>query len=88
MSKKGHLDQVLRLFGYLNKNKNQIVVVDYPDPILFWDGDALGKHYTETFLEFYPDAAGEIDTKIPEPNIDKLEVTIFVDSYHTHGKIT
>ena len=39
-------------------------------------------------MEFYPDAADDIYTNILESNIDKLEITEFLDSDHAHDKIT
>lgn len=78
--RKGHLERVLRVFGYLKKNKNRRIVIDSRDPIITGGKDSLEKDFTEIFREAYPDAAEEIDAKIPVPLIDELEVTTFVDS--------
>eukprot|EP00957_Ditylum_brightwellii_P207211 15351993-Ditylum_brightwellii.AAC.1 len=83
---KGHLDQVLRVFGYLKKNKNHRVIVDSRDPIIKGDKNILGKDLSKTFQEFYPDTAEEIDCKIPVPMINEIEITAFVDSDHAHDK--
>ena len=48
--------------------------------------DALAKDYTEVIKEFYPDAAKELDVKLPNPLVeDELEITASVDSAdHAH----
>jgi hypothetical protein len=86
--RKGHMDRVLRVFGYLKKYKNRRFVVDSRDPILIRGKDALDLDFTEIFKEFYPDAEEEIDCKVPKPLIDELEITAFVDSDHAHDKVT
>ena len=40
------------------------------------------------FEEVYPDAAEDINMKVPEPKFDKLEITAFVDSDHTRDLLT
>ena len=82
-----HLEQVLQVFGYLNKNKNRRIVVDSRDPIITGGKDSLEKDFTGIFREAYPDAAEEIDIKIPVPLIDELEV-MFVDSDHAHDQVS
>ena len=86
--RKGHLERVLRVFGYLKKYSNKRIIVDSRDPILIGGKDALKKDYREIFEEFYPEAAEEIDPNLPVPMIDELEITAFVDSDHAHDKIT
>eukprot|EP00957_Ditylum_brightwellii_P001431 111877-Ditylum_brightwellii.AAC.1 len=88
LGRKGHLDQVLCVLGYLKRNKNHRVIVDSRDPIIEGDKDVLGKDFSKTFQEFYPDAAEEIDCKIPVPMIDEIKITAFVDSDHAHDKVT
>ena len=36
----------------------------------------------------YPDSCEEIDVNLPEPLIDEIKITTFVDSDHAHDKIT
>ena len=86
--RKGHLERVLRVFGYLKKYKNRRVVVDSRDPILCGGKDALEKDYTELFKDFYPDASEELDANLPIPLVDELEITTFADSDHAHDKVT
>ena len=40
------------------------------------------------FGEVYPDAAEEINVNFPEPKVDELETTAFVDLYHAHDRLT
>lgn len=70
--RQGHLDRAFRVFGYLKKYCNRRYVIDSRDPIFVGGEDALNVDYTEIFREFYPDAAEEVDSKIPEPLIDEL----------------
>lgn len=86
--RKGHLERVLRIFGYLKRYKNRRIVVDSRDPILVGGADAIEVDYTEVFREQYPDAVEEIDRNIPKPLIEELEITAFVDADHAHDKIT
>ena len=86
--RKGHMERALRVFGYLKKYKNRRIVIDSKDPIRVGGKDALNVDYTELFEDTYPDAAEEIDTKVPVPMIDELEITVFVDSDHAHDKTT
>ena len=67
-------------------NKNQQVVLDYCDTILFVCVDALDNDYTNIFDPLYPDDTEDIYTKIPDPKIDDLGINVFVDLYHTHEK--
>ena len=85
---KGHMDCVLQVFGYLEKYKNRHVVVDSRDPIVVGGKDALALDFVEMFKNNYPDATEEVDSKVPAPMIDKLEITAFVDSDHAHDKKT
>ena len=76
----------MTVFGYQNKNKNRRVVVDSSDQILVGGINELDKDYNNIFLQLYPYAVEEIYTKIPDQNIDALDITAFVDSAHTHEK--
>jgi hypothetical protein len=44
--------------------------------------------FVELFKGAYPDAAEEIDSKVPVAKIDELEITAFIDSDHAHDKMT
>ena len=81
---KGHQDCALRIFGYLKKYKNRRIVTDSRDTIHVGGKDALNLDSTKMFEEVYPDAAEDINVKVPEPNFDELEITTFVDLDHAH----
>jgi hypothetical protein len=86
--RKGHLDRVLRVFGYLKKRPNRRIVVDSRDPIYKGGEDAMALDFTKELASNYPDAAEEIDVNLPEPLIDEMEITAFVDSDHAHDKVS
>ena len=51
--------------------------------------DALALDFVEMFKNNYPDVAEEeIDSKVPAPMIDELDITAFVNSDHAHDKNT
>ena len=50
--------------------------------------DALKQDFTSLLQEFYPDATEELDTALPPPLMNELDITAFVDSDHAHDKVT
>jgi hypothetical protein len=65
--RQGHLEQLLRVFGYLKKQPNLRIVVDSWEPIYKGGQDALDMDYTEELGDQYPEAHEEIDTNAPSP---------------------
>ena len=67
---------------------NKRIVVDSRDPIII--GGDLSCYYkrVEEFKEEYPEAVEEIDDYLPPQLVDELAITVFVDSNHTHDKVT
>ena len=86
--REGHLNRALRVFGYLKKNKNRRIIVDSRDPIYVGGADAMNLDFTQIFHTHYPDATEEIDTNLPPPLVDEIEITAFVDSDHAHDLVT
>ena len=86
--REGHMNRVLRVFGYLKKQKNRRIIIDSRDPIYVGGEDALLQDFTTLLHEFYPEAAEEIDKKVPTPLMKEMEITAFVDSDHAHDKLT
>ena len=86
--REGHLNRALRVFGYLKKNKNRRIVVDSRDPIYVGGADAMNLDFTQIFHAQYPDATEEIDTNLPPPLVEEIEITAFVDSDHAHDLVT
>jgi hypothetical protein len=84
----GHLERLLRVFGYLKKRPNRMIVVDSREPIYKGGQDALSMDYTEELGDQYPEAHKEIVTNAPSPLVEEMEITVFVDSDHAHDPTT
>jgi hypothetical protein len=82
----GHLERLLRVFGYLKKQPNRRIVVDSREPIYEGGQDALDMDYTKELGDQYPEAHKEIDTNPPSPLVKEMEITVFVDSDHAHDQ--
>ena len=86
--REGHLELVLRIFGYLRKRPNRRIVVDSRDPV-FLDLDiAASEKVALSMSKEYPEAVEEVDTTLPKPLVDELLISTFVDSDHAHDKAT
>jgi Reverse transcriptase (RNA-dependent DNA polymerase) len=86
--RKGHLERALRIFGFLKKRSNRRYVIDSRDPIFIDGEEDFAKDYVEELQNDYPDSVEEIDRNIPEPLIDEMIITTFVDSDHAHDQVT
>lgn len=88
--REGHLDRALHVFGYLKKRPNKRIKVDSSDPIIMKNGaeHILDKDLAEGLKEHYPDSEEILDPKLPEPLLNELAVTVYVDSDHAHDKLT
>ena len=86
--RKGHLERALRVFGYLKKYPNKRIVLDSRDPIITGGDLESSSRLVEDFKQEYPEAAEEIDPRLPPPLVDELAITVFVDSDHAHDKVT
>jgi len=86
--RKGHLSRLFRIFGYLKKYKNRIIVVNSNDPIVIGRKDVLELNFQDLLKNQYPDAVEEIDCKVPKPLVEEMEISAFVDSDHAHDKVT
>jgi hypothetical protein len=85
---KGHLERLLRVFGYLKKRPNWRIVVDSRDPIYKGGEDSLSRAFTKELGNQYPGAFEEINANLPKPLINKIEITVFVNSDHAHDKVS
>ena len=86
--RQGHPERVLQVWGFLKKRPNRRFVVDSRDPILRGGETALAVNFTKELGELYPDAAEEVDPNLPQPLIDEISISTFVDSDHGHNKVT
>ena len=86
--RKGHLERVLKVFGYLKRRPNRRIVVDSRSPDFSGFEEDFSKDYASILGEDYPEASEEVDSNLPKPLVDELDITVFVDSDHAHDKIT
>ena len=86
--REGHLKRVLRVFSYLKGRPNLRLICDSRDPIFEDAGGALRIDFTAILKDQYPWAQEEIDINVPEPLIQELAITCFVDSDHSHDTVT
>ena len=78
-------------FAFSDSSKkipNRRYVVDSRDPILRGGEEALGKDFKQELCALYPDAAEELDANLPTPLVGEISITVFVNSYHGHNKVT
>ena len=81
--RKGHLEALYRVFGYLKKFPSGKVIID-PHPMTFTDL----KFEEYDWTQFYPDAAEEIPPNMPKPKGKPVYITCYVDADHAHDKVT
>jgi hypothetical protein len=72
----------------VKKWSNRRIIVDSRDPIFKGGEDAFSKNFEKELATADPEAAEEVDRKIPDPLVDEMEITEFVDSDHAHDKMT
>jgi len=82
------LDRALRAFRYLKKYPNKRILVDSRDPIITGGDEVKAEQLAASFCEEHPDAIEEIDCNLPMLLVEELAITTFVDSNHTHDKVT
>ena len=84
--RQGHLNGIIRVFGYLKKfNKGRIMIdPSYPDHSMFET-----KEY-DNWKEFYPDAQELIPEKseMPSPKGLPARITVYKDADHAHDVLT
>mmetsp|Transcript_1218 Transcript_1218/g.1855 ORF Transcript_1218/g.1855 Transcript_1218/m.1855 type:complete len:150 (+) Transcript_1218:52-501(+) len=86
--RQGQVKQALRVFGYLKKKLNHHFVIDSWEPKFLSGEDTMDKDFTEELGKQYPNAKEEMDLKLPEPLVDEIVLTTFVDSDHTYNKVS
>ena len=84
--RQGHLDAMIRVFGYLKKFNKGAIVIDpkYPDHSQF------NVATYDQWREFYPDAEEMLPEKgeTPQPKGPKIRITVYKDSDHAHDVVT
>ena len=81
--RKGHLDQVYHVFGYLKQVGKRIIYMDPSYPHI------SEERFTKfDWEEFYKEAEEAISPNAPEPRGRPIELHIFVDSDNGEDKMT
>ena len=83
LPRKGHLQNVLRIFAYLKQHKNSKLVYDVD--IRNFEDSVFTDH---NWSEMYPDANEEIPPGSPEPLGKAVQVNVFADAAHADDFIT
>ena len=61
-------------------------MIDSKYPICVGGKNALNFDFSKKFEDQYPDAAEDIDSKVPDRLIYELQINVLVDSNHAHDK--
>ena len=86
--RQGHLDRVLQIFSYLKRRINRRFITDSRDPLYFGNVDCMDEDLSEELQKAYPEASEEVDSNVPDPRVDEMKISVFVDSDHAHDKVT
>ena len=81
--REGHLRRAIKILGYLKKYSDKGYYIDSQAPKLNVDYEELIPDFGNQYADFIE----ELDDKLPEPLMDELPITIFVDSNHGHDKV-
>ena len=82
----GHLEQAVKVLGYLKKYKKRGYVIN-PKPPEF-DLDAVDVPTPQDFGSQYHYFREEIDPRFPKALVTEMDTNIFVDADHGHDKVT
>ena len=82
----GHLKRAYRIFSYLKRRKHLAIRLDPRAPLI--DHGSLRTDKKPDFSAIYPDAAEELDSKLPEPLGPELDITALMDADHAHDYAT
>jgi hypothetical protein len=84
LPREGHLKAVKRILSYLKTFPMGMVIIDtsYPDYSMY----PVEDH--SNWMEFYPDASGEIPKDLPPEKGPRVRMTVYVDADHAHDLVT
>ena len=86
--REGHVEDALRVFGFLQKWQNRGLATEGKPTVSFWDQlDSRKIMYPGNMKDYYPDSVFEDLKDPPEPMGDSAEVNIFVDASHADDKL-
>ena len=83
LPREGHMDRMLRLFGYLKHNSKAKIYLDPGEACL--DGVNFT---TEDWTDLYPNAEEALPPDMPEPMTDEVRVIGIVDASHATDLVT
>ena len=83
--RKGHLEAVLRIFGYVAQYPKAKIPIDINDPPIRKKAVITTG---QNWIEFYPDAFEDIPDDMLEPLSKSGKLTVFVDADHARDKVT
>ena len=83
--RKGHLEAVKRIFGYLSEYYKARLPIDINDPGI---RNEITTSTDQEWMEFYPDACEEIPYDMLKPVGKTGKITVYVDADHARDKVT
>lgn len=83
LPRKGHLQQVYHIFGYLKSSPHQRLFLDPTNPMI-----SETRFQAFDWTDFYCDASEEISIDMPEPWGSEVSIHCFVDANHASDKVT
>jgi hypothetical protein len=84
--RQGHLEQVIRIFGYLKRKSNLTLYFDPNLPML--DSCDFHDYDVESFRDYYREAREELPPRMPKPRGRCVVTTAFVDASHASNRVT
>ena len=78
----------LQVFGYLNEYNNRRIFVDQNNPKTQGGGIEINKDLTKELNNEYTYYSENIDSNLPDPLFDEMDITVFVNYEHAHNKLT
>jgi hypothetical protein len=84
LPREGHLKAVKRILSYLKTFPKGRVIIDTS----YHDHSVYPVEDHSNWMEFYPDASGEIPKDPPPEKGPRVRMTVYVDAYHAHDLVT
>jgi len=83
--REGHMEQVLRVIGFLKYHEKMSLYMDHRQPNL---DTSMVRSDREAFKVFYRDAEEELPPRMPEPHGKPVSMLAYVDASHAANKKT
>jgi hypothetical protein len=81
--KQGHINRMLRVFGYLKAYWKYGIIIDVQEPTI-----PQAEDVQVNWEEQYPGAMEEMPPGMPKPKGKGVHITIYVDADHAHDQLT